>query len=175
MVRRGFWIPHGRTKLAARGGDRFLDNVQCPIYCYPSTQYGRLEYVSMMWVDVETRVNVDAMAVITIGSVYDSKERGILDSPTFAPSTFPGGSGFINYEGDGGEASASPISCVVNDVRVFPKGIAMHHCAFTFLQIGTKIIAKNVALGFHGTPLDWPEATDPALFTLWIIYFYSFW
>jgi hypothetical protein len=50
-------------------------------------------------------------------------------------------------------------------------GMAMHHCVFSFLQIG--IIAKNVALGFHGTLLDWPEAT-PALFTNIYIFSYLF-
>jgi hypothetical protein len=58
---------------------------------------------------------------------------------------------------------ASPLSCVVKRCACFPKG---HSDAplFTFLQIGTKIIAKNVALGFHGTPLDWLKGNRPRPF-----------
>jgi hypothetical protein len=39
MVRRSFWIPHGRLetyKISLPEKDRFFDNVQSPIYGYPA-------------------------------------------------------------------------------------------------------------------------------------------
>jgi len=74
-------------------------------------------------------------------------------------------------------ASASPIWCVVNDARVFfPNGHnnAAFCAEFSFFFYSRKWeqysrhknnCAKNVTLGFHGTPLDWPrgdEETDSA-------------
>ena len=38
--------------------------------------------------------------------------------------------------------------------------------------VGTKINAKNIALGFHGTPLDWPKARERPFQK---DFFFSFW
>ncbi len=101
----------------------FKSNLRSP----PPTPNSREKWkirVRTLLIRSKRGVKVDEweLEVFTIAT----RREGIFDSDLRPKHIFPEDRS-SNYEGDGGRARASPISCVVNDVRVFPMGVTMHY------------------------------------------------